>query len=69
MDAAASSRELRMLDIARSLGGEPSDRSLADLLTGLDETNTARVLRAVSMACTGRDTVGWSRGDGGERVS
>ena len=53
MDVPASSGELRILAIARSLGGVASERSLADLLTSLDETNTARVLRAVSIACQG----------------
>ena len=54
LDAPASSGELRILAIARSLGGVASERSLGDLLTSLDETNTARVLRAVSIACGGR---------------
>jgi hypothetical protein len=66
MDTPASSGELRLLAIARSLGGEASERSLADLLASLDETNTVRALRAVSIACTGRDTracaVGHPRG-------
>ena len=54
LNAPASSGELRILAIARSLGGVASERSLGDLLTSLDETNTARVLRAVSIACGGR---------------
>jgi hypothetical protein len=49
----ASLGELRVLAIACSLGGVASARSLADLLTSLDETNAARVLRAVSIACRG----------------
>jgi hypothetical protein len=55
MDAPASSGELRILTIARSLGGVASDRNIADLLTSLDKMNTARVLRAISIACSGRD--------------
>ena len=51
LDAPASSGELRILAIARSLGGVASDRNMGDLLTSLDETNTARVLRAMSIAC------------------
>jgi hypothetical protein len=54
-EAPASSGELRILAIACSLGGVATARSLADLLTSLDETNTARVLRAVSTACRGPD--------------
>ena len=62
MDAPASSGELRILAIARSLGGVASERSLADLLTSLDETNTARVLRAVSdrlSAAESRSAAAW----------
>jgi hypothetical protein len=55
LDAPASSGELRILTIARSLGGVASDRDLGDLLTSLDNTNTARVLRAMSIACRGPD--------------
>jgi hypothetical protein len=55
LDVPASSGELRILAIARSLGGVASDRDLGDLLTSLDETNTTRVLRAVSIACRGRN--------------
>ena len=62
LDAPASSGELRILAIARSLGGVASDRNIADLLTSLDETNTVRVLRAISMACCGPDTIGCSTG-------
>jgi hypothetical protein len=56
LDAPASSGESSILMIARSLGGAASERDLGDLLTSLDETNTARVLRAVSIACRGPDT-------------
>jgi hypothetical protein len=58
MDAPASSGELRILAIARSLGGRAPERDLGDLLTSLDETNTARVLRAVSIASRGPSSVG-----------
>jgi hypothetical protein len=57
MDVPASSGELRILAIARSLGGGAPERDLGDLLTSLDETNTARVLRAVSIACRGPGAV------------
>lgn len=53
MDAPASSGELRILAIARSLGGIASERSLADVLVSLDEANTARVLRAMALTCRG----------------
>ncbi len=55
LDAPASSGELRILTIARSLGGVASERSLGDLLTSLDCINTGRVLDAVAIACQGRD--------------
>jgi hypothetical protein len=57
MDAPASAGELRILTIARSLAGVASVRSLGDLLSSLDNANTVRVLRAVSIACSGRDTI------------
>jgi hypothetical protein len=66
MDAPASSGELRILAVARSLGGVASERPLGDLLVGLDETNTARVTRAVGVACAGRDS---SRGSCGPGLS
>ena len=69
MDAPASSGELRIITIARSLGGVVSERSLGDLLTSLDETNTTRVLRAVSIACRGRDTIHCGVIERGEGVS
>jgi hypothetical protein len=69
MDAPASSGELRILTIARSLGGVASERNLGDLLTSLDETNATRVLRAVSIACSGRDMVSCGIGERGEGVS
>jgi hypothetical protein len=63
LNVPASSGELRVLAIARSLGGVTATCSLADLLTSLDDTNTARVLRAVSIACQGPDR----RSGGGDR--
>ena len=54
-DAGASSGEVRILHLACSLAGIPSDRSLADLLTSLDEHNFARVWRAIGLAS------GWVR--------
>ena len=69
MDAPASSGELRILAIARSLGGGASERDLGDLLTSLDETNTARVLRAVSIACRGPGAVECGAIERGEGVS
>ena len=69
MDAPASSGELRILAIARSLGGVACERDLGDLLTSLDETNTGRVLRAVSIACRGRDTIRCGVIERGEGVS
>jgi len=54
-DAAASSGELRILHLARSLAGIASERSLSDLLTSLDENNFARVWRAIGTAS------GWAR--------
>jgi hypothetical protein len=68
-DAPASAGEVRILTIARSLGGVASERSLGDLLSSLDETNTARVLRAVSIACGGRDADGCRVTERGEGVS
>jgi hypothetical protein len=53
MTAPASSGELRILEIARSLGGVPSGRPLSDLLTGLDDQNLARVIAAVEVAARG----------------
>ena len=69
MDAPSSSGELRILTIARSLGGVASERNLGDLLSSLDETNTARLLRAVSIACSGRDMVFCGIDERGEGVS
>lgn len=51
--AAASSSEIRLLALARSLGGVASDRPLSDLLSSLDVANTARVLDAMSVAASG----------------
>jgi len=53
LDALASSGELRILEIARSIAGIPGTRSLADLLTSLDETNLARVFRAFEICARG----------------
>jgi hypothetical protein len=69
LNTPASSGELRILALARSLGGIASERSLADLLTSLDETNTVRVLRAVSIACRGRERLVCGMGGLGEGVS
>ena len=69
VDAPASAGELRILTIARSLAGVASERSLGDLLTSLDGTNTARVLRAMSIACRGRDTIRCGVIERGEGVS
>ena len=49
----ASSRELSVLALARSLAGVSSDQSLADLLPSLDPINTIRLLHAVEFACIG----------------
>jgi len=50
IEAPASSGELRILHLAGSLAGIPSERSLRDLLTSLDEHNFARVWRAIGLA-------------------
>ena len=49
----ASSGELSVLALARSLAGVASDGSLADLLPGLDGMNTIRLLHAIEFACIG----------------
>jgi hypothetical protein len=69
LDAPASSGELRILTVARSLAGVGCERSLGHLLSSLDRTNTARVLRAVYIACSGRDLIGCGGTEGGEGVS
>lgn len=46
----ASDSELQILAIAVSLAGYALDRSLADLIVGLDPINTARVLHAIAHA-------------------
>jgi hypothetical protein len=69
LNAPASSGELRILALARSLGGIASERSLGDLLTSLDETNTLRVLQAVSIACRGQERPVSGVGGVGEAVS
>lgn len=53
--APASSGELRILELARSLGGVASPRPLSDLLVGLDDRNIARVLHAFRIASWGRN--------------
>ena len=55
MSAPASSGELRILELARSLGGVASPRPLSDLLVGLDDRNLARVLHAFRIASRGRN--------------
>lgn len=57
MSAPASSGELRVLELARSLGGVASSRPLSDLFVGLDDRNLARVLRAFRIANRGRSEV------------
>ena len=69
VDTPASGGELRILALARSFGGVASQRSLADLLTSLDDTNIARVLRAVSTACRGHSLLHCGPGECGEGVS
>jgi hypothetical protein len=69
LDSPASSGELRILAVARSLGGVASERSLGDLLTSLDETNSARVLRAMSIVCRGGDRIRCGVIERGEGVS
>lgn len=69
VDAPASSGELRVLVIARSLGGIASERSLADLLVSLDEANTAHVLRAMALTCRGWGTPPHRTCDCGEEVA
>lgn len=54
MMAPASSGELRILELARSLGGVASPRPLSDLLVGLDDRNLARVQHAFRVAARGR---------------
>lgn len=53
MTAPASSGELRLLEIARSLAGIASTRPLSDLLISFDDNNLARVLRAIHIASRG----------------
>jgi hypothetical protein len=49
--APASGSEARMLLLAASLAGATNNVSLAELLTGLDETNARHVLDAVGHCC------------------
>ena len=53
VDGPASSGELRIMEIARSLVGIPGSRSLRDLLTSLDDNNVARVFRAMEATARG----------------
>ena len=53
VDGPASSGELRILEIARSLVGIPGTRSLRDLLNSLDDYNVARVLLAMEATARG----------------
>lgn len=55
----ASSGELQVLEIARSLGGVPSSRPLSDLLSGIDEHNLGRVLAAIEVAARGQRETAW----------
>lgn len=55
MAAPASSGELRILELACSLGGVASPRPLSNLLVGLDDRNLARVLHAFRIASRGRN--------------
>jgi hypothetical protein len=68
VDTPASGGELRILALARSLGGVATQRSLADLLISLDDNNIARVLRAVSTACRGRSLLRSDPDECGEGV-
>jgi hypothetical protein len=53
-DLPASSTERQMLSIAAELAGFDSGRPLGQLITGLDERNTALVVRAVVHASRGK---------------
>jgi hypothetical protein len=54
----ASSGELRIIELIRSLAGIDPGRCLSDLLCGLDDTNSERVLAAVQVALRGPDPHG-----------
>ena len=54
--------------LARSLGGVASERSLADLLTTLDETNIARVVRAIAITCQGQNAAAGGDCESGQGV-
>jgi hypothetical protein len=60
-DGPASSGQLRILELVRSLAGIATGWSLADLLTGLDDINVTRVLEAVELACRGPSSLRQSR--------
>lgn len=51
-DAPCSSSEARILRLAASLAGTDPARPLSDLLTGLDDSNTALVAGAIAHALT-----------------
>ena len=53
VEAPASSGESPILEIACSLGGIATTRSLRDLLSSFDEHNTERVLRAFQISLRG----------------
>ena len=55
--APASGSEIAMLCVAASLAGQDVHRPLGDLLSGLDQTNTAIVLHAIA------HTAGWHERD------
>lgn len=52
-DLPGSGSETRILALAASLAGTPSDLPLSELLSGLDDTNTLAVMRAVLHAHRG----------------
>ncbi len=54
--APASSGELRLLHLMRSLGGVPTRIPLGELVGVLDASNLAKVLQAVRIAARGRDS-------------
>jgi hypothetical protein len=59
----ASSGELQILELVLSLAGVTPGRGLDDLLSGLDDTNTDRVLHAFEVACRGPNPPRWRRAD------
>lgn len=53
MTAPASSDELRLMEIARSLAGIANTQPLGHLLISVDDNNLARILRAIQIAAQG----------------